>query len=76
MQTRFVYVIEKPGSDLDQEDTIIRAETREEADELASARCKAWDCQRLRFIGVREGAKFIAKVPAAELPEWARQGAA
>lgn len=73
MQTRFCYVIEKPGSDLDGEDTIIRAETREEADELAAQRAKAWGCESLRFIGRREGQRFIAMVPADQLPEWAKE---
>lgn len=70
---RFVYVISKLGSDLDGEDTVIRADTREEADALAELRKEAWGCDSMKFIGRREGHKFIPMVPAAELPEWARE---
>ena len=73
MSTRFVFIIEKEGSDLDGEDTIIRAETREEADELAEIRRKAWNCQALRYVGRREGKKYVFDVPVETLPEWARE---
>lgn len=69
---RFVYIIEKPGSDVDGEDTIIRAESRGEADILAEIRKGKWNCKALRFIGRREGDQYIFDVPVAELPEWAR----
>ena len=74
---KFVYVISKPGSDLDGEDTNICAESREEADRLAEKRRVAWNCTALRFIGFCEGhgssARFKPGVPVAELPEWARE---
>lgn len=73
MVHRFVYVISKKGSDLDGEDTIIRAETRGQADVAAEVRRKAWNCESLKFIGMREGHRFIAMVPPHELPEWARE---
>lgn len=76
MQTRFVYIIEKPGSELDGEDTIVRADNRVDADADAERRRKAWGCKSMRFIGTREGARFVPGVPENELPEWARQGAA
>lgn len=69
---RFVYILVKPGSDVDGEDTIIRAETREEADILAEIRKEKWNCKALRFIGRREGDQYIFEVPVAELPEWAQ----
>lgn len=74
---KFVYVIEKPESDLDGEDTNICAATREDADDLAEERRKAWGCTAMRFIGTREGhgtrARFTPAVPADQLPEWARE---
>lgn len=70
---RFVYIIEKPGSALDGEDTIIRAESRDEANILAEVRRKAWNCTALRYVGRREGQKYIFDVPPATLPDWARE---
>lgn len=72
MEERFVYVIEKPGSDVDGDDTVIRAKSRVEADLLATRREEAWNCT-LRFIGMRDGKKFIAFVPPDQLPEWMRE---
>lgn len=73
MQTRFVYIVDKPGSDLDGEDTIIRAESREEADAVAESRRKAWSCKGLRYVGRREGNRYVFDVPAEQLPEWAQE---
>lgn len=73
---KFVYVMSKPGSDLDGEDTTICADTRGQADAAAEVRRKAWNCTSLRFIGMREGHRFTAMVPPHELPEWGREGAA
>lgn len=73
MQTRFVYIIEKPGSDLDGEDTVIRAESRVDADADAARRAKAWGCKSLRYVGRREGNRYVFDVPKSELPEWAQE---
>lgn len=73
MSTRFVFIIEKPGSALDGEDTIIRAESRDEANILAEVRRKAWNCAALRYVGRREGQKYVFDVPKSELPEWAQE---
>jgi hypothetical protein len=73
MSTRYVFIIEKPGSDLDGEDTIIRAESRDEANVLAEVRCRAWNCKALRYVGRREGQRYVFDVPVETLPEWARE---
>jgi hypothetical protein len=70
--TRFVYIIHKPGSDLDGEDTIIRADTSEEAGHLATVRERAWNC-KLRCVGYREGNRYIFTVPKGALPPWAQE---
>ena len=68
----WVYVVHKPGHDLHEEDTAIRATTREEADGLADRRAKAWGCE-LRFVGERVNKKIVWVIPVAERPEWARE---
>jgi hypothetical protein len=69
---RFVYIVEKPGHDLDGEDTLIRAESRVDADELARQRERAWAC-KLRYVGRREGKKYVFDVPVETLPDWAKE---
>ncbi len=68
----FVYIISKPGHDLHDEDTLVEANTREEADERARQRAAAWGCG-LRYVGRRADRKYVFEVPKSELPEWAQE---
>lgn len=68
----WIYIINKPGSDLDQEDTAIEAPTREEADTRAAQRAAAWHCT-LRYVGRRVARRYVFDVPREELPAWAAE---
>lgn len=68
----FVYIVNKPGHDLHDEDTLVEAANREEADAVAAHRAKAWHCG-LKYVGRRESRKYVFDVPKSELPEWAQE---
>ncbi len=68
----FVYIINKPGHDLHDEDTLVEAASREEADERAKQRAAAWSCG-LKYVGRRESRKYVFDVPRDQLPEWAQE---
>lgn len=68
----FVYIINKPGHDLHDEDTLVEAATREEADERAKQRATSWKCD-LKYVGRRVSRKYVFDVPKTELPEWAQE---
>jgi hypothetical protein len=68
----WIYLIVKPGHDLDGEDTSIRAETRKDADKFAELREAAWAC-KLRFAGERVHGQIKWELPDNERPAWARE---
>jgi hypothetical protein len=68
----FVYIVNKPGHDLHDEDTLVEATSREEADQIAKRRADAWRCG-LKYVGRRESRRYVFDVPKSELPEWAQE---
>ncbi len=68
----FIYIISKPGHDLDGEDTLIEAPTREDADARAAQRAAAWQCQ-LRYVGRRVARRYVFDVAPETLPAWAQE---
>jgi hypothetical protein len=65
---RFSFCVHHPGHALDQEETIIRARSAEDARRAAEERAAAWGA-RLQLVGVRDAQRLVLRCPEAELPE-------
>lgn len=64
---RFSYRINQPGHVMHDEETIVRATSRTEADSYATRRAVAWKVD-LQFVGVRHGTKLEIQIPLEQLP--------
>lgn len=70
--TKFVFVINKPSSDLHEEERFFRTVTREEAEEQA-AECGRATGLPLRLVAIKEWETYLPVVPFAELPWWLQE---
>lgn len=71
-QTQFVFVMSKPGNDLDGEEASFVAESREHADAQAAERGRVLRAT-LTLVGLKRGGVFAPVVPFADLPWWAQE---
>jgi len=67
-----VYLITKPGSDVDGEDRIVEADSVKTAHVRATELEKVYN-YKLTFVGTKEGIRFTPALPYEQLPFWAKR---